>query len=164
MKRFILVLIALAAFAAYGDEYSKSLTDGVMESFGLFKEVSTANAYCTLTTSNTKTILSSTKIPNEGYIFVLAHDTITGTSAASGIVEIVVQCLDNNNKVLKDVLVDSIVGSTEQYGGLHEIPFFSEAVGHKFKIILRGDTGAQNIFNRLYIYQLRPIVYNGKWR
>ena len=154
----------MVAFAAYGDEYSKTLTDGVMASFGLFKEVSSANKYCTLTTSNTKVILQNTKIPNEGHIFVLAHDTLTGTSAATAVVEVVIQCLDNNNKLLKEVLVDSIVGSTEQYGGLHEIPFYTEAVGDKFKLVLRGDTGAQTIINRLYIYYLRPVSYQGNWR
>jgi hypothetical protein len=107
--------------------------------------------------------MSSTKV-EPGWIYVLAHDTITGSSAGSGIVEIVLQALDGNNKVIMTKIVDSIVGSSEQYGGNHQIPFYSEVVGHNFKFILQGDTGAQNIFNRLYLYKVRPVIWNKDWK
>jgi hypothetical protein len=166
MKKLFSVFAVLAlCFALRADTWTaQTMYDAVVDWGGVVVEISDANAYCTLTTSNTKTIVSGTKL-DAGWRYVLSHDTLTGSSAATAVVEIVVACLDKDGNTMETKIVDSIVGSSEQYGGSHDIPFFTEMPGTgKFKLILQGDTGAETIFNRLYLYKYRPVVWQKQWK
>lgn len=167
MRRFglsVLLVLGLTALAN-ADVLTGTTYDAVYSDVGLFDTISKGTAYCTLTTSNTKEIWSGTvkKDGNRrgldpGWEYVLVHDTITGTSAATGVIEIVIQTLDDKGYALQNIIVDSITGAVEQYGGAHVLPFFSEAIGSRYKVKLQGDTGAENIFNRAYIYRRRPVT------
>lgn len=167
----VLLVLGLAAFVNAGTLLSGSTYDAVYADVALFDTISKATAYCTLTTSNSKTIWNGTvnKDGNKrglepGWEYVLVHDTITGSSAASGVIEIVIQTLDDQGYALQNVIVDSINGATEQYGGAHLLPFWSKTVGSRYKVKLQGDTGAENIFNRVYIYKRRPVTWNRDWK
>lgn len=160
-----LLIMLCACFAVYSDEIpTPSLEDAVYDWGGVFKDISSSTAYDTLASGTpTKVILQNTKIDG-GWEYILAHDTLTGTDAATCVIEIVIESYDDNNILLKRTIVDSIVGSSEQYGGAHVLPFFSETVGHKFKVVLQYDTGTQTIVNRLYIYKRRPVVFHADRR
>lgn len=159
----LLAVLVFAAFASAGTFVAPTMEESVIDFGGIHKKISGENKYCTLTTSNTKTIVNNTKIDG-GWNYVLVHDTLTGSSAASAVIEVVLAALDENGKTLYTKIVDSILGSAEQYGGQCEIPYYKEVCGPNFKLYLQGDTGAETIINRIYLMKWRPMQWNKDWK
>jgi hypothetical protein len=136
MKKILIAVFALLAFAGVSFADAPSLPDGATAYESEIDTNSTATVACN--TTSAITIFSHRKMGQRGWNYVLVNKAITGVNAANAELIINILVYNSSGTLLSTHLIDTIVAASCQS---FVLPFHKKCVGYDYSITLTGGSG-----------------------